>query len=95
MRTVKKIYVSLIFLFLYAPIGTLIVLSFNASKTRAKWGGFTLKWYASLLKNQHLIGVDFKGEHISMNKMQEMRNLKFADGSQLNQPIGKLYLHTV
>ena len=55
MRTVKKIYVSLIFLFLYAPIGTLIVLSFNASKTRAKWGGFTLKWYASLLENEEIL----------------------------------------
>ena len=35
----KKIYITLIFLFLYAPIGTLMVLSFNASRTRAKWGG--------------------------------------------------------
>ena len=40
----KKIYIALIILFLYAPIGTLIVLSFNASKTRAKWGGFTFRW---------------------------------------------------
>ena len=42
--TLQKIYMGLIFLFLYAPIATLMVLSFNASKTRAKWGGFTLKW---------------------------------------------------
>lgn len=48
----RKIYIVLIFLFLYAPIFTLIVLSFNASKTRAKWGGFTLKWYASLFENE-------------------------------------------
>lgn len=48
----KKIYVSLIFLFLYAPIGTLIVLSFNASKTRAKWGGFTVRWYLSLIQDE-------------------------------------------
>lgn len=39
--TAQKIYLGLIFIFLYAPIVTLIVLSFNASKTRAKWGGFT------------------------------------------------------
>ena len=44
----KKIYITLIIIFLYAPIATLVVLSFNASKTRAKWGGFTFKWY---LKN--------------------------------------------
>ncbi len=51
----KKIYISLIFLFLYAPIGTLIVLSFNASKTRSKWGGFTLKWYAELFQNRDIM----------------------------------------
>lgn len=51
----KKIYVSLIFLFLYAPIGTLIVLSFNAGKTRAKWGGFTGKWYISLIQDETIL----------------------------------------
>lgn len=51
----KKIYVSLIFLFLYAPIGTLIVLSFNASKTRSKWGGFTFKWYIELFQNRDIM----------------------------------------
>ena len=44
----------LIFILLYAPILTLIVLSFNNSKTRAKWGGFTLKWYSSLFQNEQI-----------------------------------------
>ena len=43
---------ALIFILLYAPIVTLVVLSFNASKTRAKWGGFTLHWYRSCLPIQ-------------------------------------------
>ncbi len=47
----RRIYIALIFLFLYAPIVTLMVLSFNASRTRAKWGGFTFKWYQSLFSN--------------------------------------------
>lgn len=51
----RKIYIALIFIFLYAPIVTLIVLSFNASKTRAKWGGFTLKWYQRLFENEVII----------------------------------------
>lgn len=56
MKTIaKRIYIALIFIFLYAPIVTLIVLSFNASKTRAKWGGFTLKWYASLFENEVIL----------------------------------------
>ena len=41
-KKLEKIYMALIFILLYAPIVTLVVLSFNASKTRAKWGGFTL-----------------------------------------------------
>ena len=56
MRNVaRRIYIGLIFLFLYAPIGTLVVLSFNASKSRAKWGGFTLKWYQSLFQNKEIL----------------------------------------
>lgn len=51
----QKLYIALIFIFLYAPIATLIVLSFNASKTRAKWGGFSLKWYSSLFKNEEIM----------------------------------------
>ncbi len=47
----KKFYIGLIIIFLYAPIVTLMVLSFNASKTRAKWGGFTTKWYVDLINN--------------------------------------------
>lgn len=53
--TAQKIYITLIFIFLYAPIATLIVLSFNASKTRAKWGGFTLKWYRNLFENEAIL----------------------------------------
>lgn len=53
--TAQKIYTFLIFVFLYAPILTLIVLSFNASKTRAKWGGFTFKWYKSLFENDTIL----------------------------------------
>lgn len=53
--TIKRIYIFLIVLFLYAPIATLIVLSFNTSKTRAKWGGFTLKWYVSLFQDEVIL----------------------------------------
>lgn len=51
MKTLKKLYLALIFLFLYAPIATLIVFSFNDSKSRAVWGGFTLKWYQNMLND--------------------------------------------
>lgn len=57
--TAQRIYIALIFIFLYAPIATLMVLSFNASKTRAKWGGFTLKWYVALFQNDDIMQALF------------------------------------
>ncbi len=53
----QKIYIALIFILLYAPIVTLVVLSFNKSKTRAKWGGFTLKWYIELFQNDQIMSA--------------------------------------
>ena len=51
----SRIYLVLIFVLLYAPIATLIVLSFNNSKTRAKWGGWTFKWYLSMFQNETIM----------------------------------------
>ena len=56
-KYLEKIYLALIFILLYAPILTLIVLSFNNSKTRAKWGGFTLKWYSRLFQNEQIMNA--------------------------------------
>lgn len=56
-KSLKKIYIGLILIFMYAPIVTLIVLSFNASKTRSKWGGFTLNWYVELFQNEEIMGA--------------------------------------
>lgn len=53
----RRIYIILILIFLYAPIATLMVLSFNASKSRAKWGGFTLRWYRSLLQDRDIMNA--------------------------------------
>ncbi len=50
-----RLYLVLIFLFLYGPIFTLMVLSFNESKFRGKWGGFSLKWYESLFTSREIL----------------------------------------
>lgn len=47
----KRLYLGLCFLFLYAPIAVLIVFSFNESKNRATFTGFSLKWYKALFQN--------------------------------------------
>ena len=36
-KSIQKVYLALIFILLYAPIVTLMVLSFNESRTWAKW----------------------------------------------------------
>ena len=56
-KTLSGIYLGIIFLFLYMPILVLIVLSFNNSKSRTVWGGFTLKWYAECFQNETIISA--------------------------------------
>lgn len=51
-KILKNGYASLIFLFLYAPILVLIIFSFNESKSRGTFTGFTLKWYQDLFTNE-------------------------------------------
>ena len=45
MAKLKKIYLGIIIVFLYAPILVLIAQSFNASRNRGQWTGVTLQWY--------------------------------------------------
>ncbi|PCI57734.1 MAG: putrescine ABC transporter permease PotI [Gammaproteobacteria bacterium] len=51
------------FIFLYAPILSLIIYSFNKSKLVTVWGGWSVKWYVELFNNQQIIDaaiVSFK-----------------------------------
>lgn len=54
-KIVSKLYMWLIYLFLYAPIIVLIIFSFNDSKSRSVWSGFTLKWYKLLLNDKEIL----------------------------------------
>jgi spermidine/putrescine transport system permease protein len=56
-KVFSKIYTALIFTFLYAPILILIVFSFNQSKTRGLWTGFTLKWYEELFRDKDMMSA--------------------------------------
>ena len=53
----KKIYLTLIILFLYLPIFVLIVASFNDSKILGNWNGFTLRWYTELFDNASIMNA--------------------------------------
>lgn len=55
-KTLKKIYLTLIYVFMYAPIIVMMVYSFNDSKLRtSQWKGFTLKWYAEIFKDSQML----------------------------------------
>jgi spermidine/putrescine transport system permease protein len=43
------------FLFLYLPILILVLFSFNESRLGARWEGFTLDWYVSLLSSRSIL----------------------------------------
>ncbi len=53
----KRFYLVIILLFLYLPIMTLIVLSFNNTKTMGVWKGFTFKWYQEMFSNPQILNA--------------------------------------
>jgi len=54
-RAISAGVLTLGFLFLYIPIISLVVYSFNESKLVTVWSGFSLKWYAALLQDDELL----------------------------------------
>ena len=54
-KALKGLYLTLIVLFLYLPIGTLMVLSFNSGKTMNAWTGFSLDWYEEMFQSQQIM----------------------------------------
>lgn len=45
------------FIFLYAPIISLVVFSFNESRLVTVWGGFSTRWYGELLNDRQIMGA--------------------------------------
>lgn len=56
-KIVSDFYMVLILIFLYAPILTMMVLSFNKSKSRTQWGGFTLQWYTQMFDSRSIMSA--------------------------------------
>jgi putrescine transport system permease protein len=56
-RHVGKAWLLGGFLFLYVPIVALVVFSFNDSPVPNQWAGFTLKWYAALMRDQEMLNA--------------------------------------
>ncbi len=56
-KAIGRIYILIIMLFLYLPILTLIVLSFNDAKSMSVWTGFSLHWYEELFQSRLMMGA--------------------------------------
>ncbi len=54
-KFIKRFYLGLILLFLYAPILIMILFSFNKGDTRSNFTGLSFKWYAAMFNNSDLI----------------------------------------
>ncbi len=50
--TLSRIFMALVFFFLYAPILVLIVFSFNSGSSNVVWSGFSLDWYRQLFHDR-------------------------------------------
>ncbi|MGN0629397.1 MAG: ABC transporter permease [Oscillospiraceae bacterium] len=59
MKFLSKFYVGIIYFFLYIPIAVLIVFSFNDTKSRTVFTGFTMKWYEKLFTNDVILSALF------------------------------------
>jgi putrescine transport system permease protein len=54
-RSLSLGWLMAVYLFLYIPIFTLIVFSFNDSRLASQWGGFTLKWYGEIVRDREIM----------------------------------------
>ena len=54
-KMLGRVYMAAVFGFMYIPIAVLIAFSFNESKSRSVWAGFSLRWYANLFQNEMIL----------------------------------------
>ena len=54
-RVGSRVFMTLVFLFLYAPILLMIIFSFNAGNSSVVWQGFSLHWYEELFRDRAIM----------------------------------------
>ena len=57
MKNLSKVYLALVFIFLYAPIVVMILISFNAGESTAHMTGLSLRWYRQMLSDDITLGA--------------------------------------
>ena len=51
------IFILLVLLFVYAPIFSLVLFSFNANRSLTTWGGFSFEWYGELFRSREIMNA--------------------------------------
>ncbi len=54
------------FAFLYIPILSLVIFSFNSNRLVTVWAGFSTKWYTALMRNQQILDAAFLSLKIAL-----------------------------
>ena len=57
MKLLSRLYIGLIFLFLYAPLIIMVLFSFNEANSLSNFTGFSLKWYEELFQSEEVLDV--------------------------------------
>ncbi|MDO6563381.1 ABC transporter permease subunit [Amphritea sp. 1_MG-2023] len=86
---------SMGFIFLYAPMIALVVYSFNKSKLVTVWGGWSLKWYGELFRNEQIIDaalLSFKIAFISASVAVVLGTMAGFVLSRFTRSRGKMLL---
>ena len=55
MKLTSKFYLTLAFIFLFAPIAVMLVFSFNDSKSLSVFSGFSVRWYQELFRDEETL----------------------------------------
>lgn len=56
-KILKTSYLAIVLLFTYIPILVMVVLSFNSSKSRVNFTGFSLKWYQQMFTDRNIVSA--------------------------------------
>ena len=77
-KTLKNIFIALVFIFLFLPIIILVIYSFNTSKMNIIFEGFTFEWYKTMLTNTDLLEAFANTLIIAITRMVSVGSISAA-----------------
>ena len=94
----RRLFLSLGIVFLYAPIVLLIIYSFNASERLTIWGGLSWRWYIKLFENPAMLSAawnSFQVASVSASVATVLGTLAALSLTRLGPFRGRAFLSTM